>query len=66
MSKETVGKDILGKPLKCLICGHDRFTVRNAQLNTRMATFLNLDWANKTAECFLCEQCGHIHWFMPQ
>lgn len=38
----------------------------SAQLNTAMASFFNLDWANPTAECRICGQCGYVHWFRGQ
>jgi hypothetical protein len=31
-----------------------------------VATFFNFDWANPSAECFVCDGCGHIHWFLPE
>ena len=37
-----------------------------AQLNTAVATFFNFDWANKTAQCYVCDGCGYIHWFLPK
>lgn len=52
------------KPLQCLVCGHDRFRERQAQLNTAAATFFGFDWANRTATCMVCERCSHIHWFL--
>lgn len=57
--------EMAGRPLRCLICGHDHFRQQSAQLNTAGATFLGLDWANRSAWCFVCEKCGYIHWFLP-
>lgn len=54
-----------GRTLRCLICGYDLFLCREAQLNTAVATLFNLDWANKSAVCLICDQCGYIHWFLP-
>ncbi|MBC7346661.1 MAG: hypothetical protein H5U00_11555, partial [Clostridia bacterium] len=34
---------ILEKDLACQVCGYDRFWRREAQLNTAVATFFNLD-----------------------
>jgi hypothetical protein len=65
-AKEAVQVEIRGKRLRCTICEHDRFWRREAQLNTAVATFFNFDWANATAECYVCDGCGHIHWFLPQ
>ncbi len=55
-----------GEPLACLVCQFDRFFERKGQLNSALASFLNLDWANATAECWVCGRCGHIHWFLGE
>ena len=34
-------------------------------LNTRTATFFDLDWLNRDAVCAVCDNCGHMHWFIP-
>ena len=52
--------------LKCEICKQDRFWRREAQLNTSVATFFSLDWANASADCYVCDSCGYIHWFLPR
>ena len=61
---EPEARVIRGKPLRCLVCSHDRFYMREALLNTAGATFFNLDWANKPGTCFVCSECGYIHWFL--
>ena len=53
-----------GKPLHCLVCEGDRFWRRRSQLNTALATFFSFDWANRSATCVVCADCGYIHWFM--
>lgn len=58
--------EVLGKPLACLVCAGTLFHTRRAQLNTAAATLFDLDWANKSANCIICEQCGYIHWFLPK
>ena len=50
-------------PLHCQVCGEDEFVERKAQLNTAGMTMMNLDWLNESATCFVCEQCGYVHWF---
>ena len=50
--------------LHCEICKHDRFWPRQAQLNTAVATFFNFDFANAEADCYVCDGCGYIHWFL--
>jgi len=58
------GPRVGGRPLTCGHCGSVDFEEREAQLNTAMATFFNVDWANRTATCFVCLRCGHIEWFL--
>lgn len=57
---------IKGHELKCPICNNNLFTVRQAQLNTATATFFNLDWANRSASCYVCSECTHISWFLGE
>jgi hypothetical protein len=40
--------------------------MREALLNTPGMTFLKLDWANATAQCRVCADCGYIHWFLAE
>ncbi len=63
--KEPENVYIQGKQLTCAICQHLRFWQRKAQLNTAVATFFNFDWANRSAHCYVCENCGYIYWFLP-
>jgi predicted nucleic-acid-binding Zn-ribbon protein len=60
---ETV--EINGINLVCQVCGHDKFWRTQAQLNTSLATFFKLDWTNISADCLICDNCGYIHWFLP-
>ena len=55
---------VVGKPVACAHCAHDRFVEGHAQLNTAGLSFLNLDWANRTAATLMCTRCGHIAWFL--
>lgn len=66
MSEPTETVEILGKELRCQICGHNEFWKREAQLNTAAATFFGFDWANPSATCVICGKCGYIYWFFPQ
>ena len=67
MKKEKIGKlKLLGKYFKCNACGNYEFKVRDAQLNTAIASLLGLDWTNTTATCLVCDKCGYIHWFLPK
>lgn len=63
---QPIAVEVHGIALKCQICGRDKFHRRDAQLNTAAATFFNLDWANPSAICYICDQCGYIHWFLPR
>ena len=56
--------EIRGIQVKCSHCGSNRFFEREAQLNTAGLTFLNLDWANKSATVLVCESCGKLEWFL--
>jgi uncharacterized protein with PIN domain len=58
--------EIRGNPLQCLVCNGKLFRRRQAQLNTAVATFFKFDWANASADCVVCSNCGYIHWFMPE
>ncbi len=63
--KEVTTVEIHGRPIRCLICSHDQFWRHDVQLNTAMASFMDLDWMNKSAVCAVCDNCGYIHWFIP-
>ena len=52
--------------LHCLVCRHNEFWGRDAQLHTAVATFFDLEWANPSARCYVCANCGYIHWFLPR
>ena len=54
-----------GTELRCEICKHTRFYRREGKIQTTAMTFFDLDWANASAECMVCEQCGYVHWFLP-
>ena len=62
--KEAEPAYVDGKSFHCLVCGGDRFRRRRSQLNTALATLFSLDWANRSATCVVCADCGYIHWFM--
>jgi hypothetical protein len=57
---------IKGNLLKCRICDNSTFYTRQAQLNTAGLSFLDLDWANKSATCYVCSKCTHIEWFLEK
>ncbi|MGF1585463.1 MAG: hypothetical protein ACFCUM_09100 [Bacteroidales bacterium] len=60
---ESAEITVKGKKLQCPVCGHEAFHTRKSLLNTRGLTFFNLDWANKDATNYICDDCGYIFWF---
>lgn len=54
---------VADRPVKCPHCGNDTFTEGAALLNTTVMTFLDLDWANRSASTLTCAQCSRIEWF---
>ncbi len=52
-----------GKQIICEHCGHEEFDEGSALLNTAGMSFVNLDWANKSATTLMCDACGRIHWY---
>jgi len=66
LEQETEKVEILGREFNCQVCQHNEFRRREAQLNTAVATFFNFDWANESAICLVCVNCGYIHWFTSQ
>lgn len=63
-SDGTIGVQISGRPLTCIICGGDEYHERKTLLNTRGGEFLNLAWAEKKAQNYICVNCGYIFWFL--
>jgi DNA-directed RNA polymerase subunit RPC12/RpoP len=60
----TVEVQVGERRLACTVCGHQQFHERNSMLNTRVATFFRVDWANKEATNYICAECGYIFWFV--
>jgi hypothetical protein len=56
--------EVAGKPVRCSHCGGERFLKGRAQLNSAGLTFLNLDWANRSAATLACVECGRLEWFL--
>lgn len=55
---------IRGRDLECVVCGNTQFRHRNAQLHTALASFFDLEWLGPTADCYVCRDCGYVHWFL--
>jgi hypothetical protein len=34
-------------------------------LHGAIASFFDLEWTGPRADCYVCAQCGYIHWFLP-
>lgn len=64
-SEKGKGKEeiVSGRKLICSHCGNDRFINKSYMLNTQGATFLDIEWTNQTAENYICDKCGFVHWF---
>jgi len=58
--------EIKGNKLICPICKGHNFWNRQTLMNTRGATFLGFDWANKEAVNFVCDNCGYVFWFLEK
>lgn len=50
--------------IKCSHCGNTHFKFDQRQLHTKGLTFMGLDWANATANVYICKNCGHLEWFI--
>ena len=55
--------EVEGRRVTCPHCGGQEFAEGSALLNTVGMTFLELDWANKSAHTLMCAQCSRIEWF---
>ena len=64
MDKISKQFTINGTELKCPHCAGHSFSRRSSQLNTAGMTFFDLDWMNKSAEVFVCDNCGRLEWFL--
>jgi len=63
---ESTPREIEGRALRCPHCEHDRFWTRMTLMNTKGATFLGVEWANKEATNYVCGRCGYIFWFFEE
>ncbi len=43
---------VQGRPLKCLVCGHDTFRT-------------SAPAPGRADVAYTCAQCGYLHWFLP-
>jgi len=64
MEADTFAVD--GRDIRCVQCGNKTFERGTAQLNTAVLTFLDLDWANRSAYILSCKKCSHTMWFLKE
>ena len=55
-----------GMLVTCSHCGGERFKKREAQLNTALMSAMDLDCFNESAVALICEDCGHLEWFINE
>lgn len=58
--------DVLGRPLACLVCGHDTFFERKAQMNSSTSSLLGIDWTDPEGQCVVCSRCGFIRFLIDR
>ena len=55
---------IKNKPLICFHCGENIFGKREGIVPTSWITFFRWTVFNRSARCFICKNCGFLHWFI--
>lgn len=55
-----------GLKLECVICHGNMFWERSTLMNTPGMTIMGIEWANKSATNYVCDNCGYVHWFMEK
>jgi hypothetical protein len=55
---------IKNRPLVCFHCGDNIFGKREGLVTTSWITFWGWTIYNKSARCFICKNCGFLHWFV--
>jgi hypothetical protein len=63
-TREVRAYIISGKTLSCPICQHTAFWTRQTLMNTTGMTFFGIEWSNRKATNYVCDNCGHVLWFM--
>ena len=64
MEKRYGPVTVHGLTLRCLVCRHEEFWEHHVQLHTPAATFFNVEFANRIANCAVCASCGYVHFFL--
>jgi len=52
------------KELQCSHCSHNQFSKVEGLLTTTWVTLFRFPFWNKSASCFVCKNCGFVHWFL--
>src|SRR5215212_7976632 len=58
--------EILGRPLQCVVCRHNRFFRQEKEIDLATALtapFFGASVANSSGTYLLCAACGYVHWF---
>lgn len=55
---------IKDKQLQCTHCGQDKFSKREGLLATSIVSFFRMSFWNYSAPCYICQNCGCVHWFV--
>ncbi len=63
-NKEVKQREVKGHKLTCPICKQDQFWTRETLMNTTGMTLFGVEWANKAATNYVCDNCGHVLWFL--
>jgi len=63
-TKEVKEFSISGQKLTCPICDHTEFWTRETLMNTTGMTIAGIEWANRKAINYICNNCGYVYWFM--
>ena len=53
---------LMGKEFRCSHCGNDLFHKTAGQTNTRLASFMGLDWLDAQMTVLICTKCGLVFW----
>jgi hypothetical protein len=64
-SKEWFGPfkySLNGKDFSCSHCGNELFYKNKGQTNTRLSTFMGLDFLDEQMTILICSECGLLFW----
>jgi hypothetical protein len=66
VANEPTKVTIRERPLACHHCQGTEFFERTIAMNDSGASFFGLEWfTQRGAFCYICSECGHVHWFLP-